>query len=93
MIPNFRESDPSKIAVGFGGTLNLITGLLFLLAVFGLMAAPYHVFAATAGEDHALGMPLFGWMIGGIIAGIGMGVLATVVPLRLGTRSLQRREF
>ena len=34
-MPNFRESDPSKIAVGFGGTLNLIAGLLFLLAVVG----------------------------------------------------------
>ena len=30
-MPNFRESDPSKIAVGFGGTLNLVAGLLFLL--------------------------------------------------------------
>src|SRR5208282_2408117 len=29
-FPNFRETDPSKIAVGFGGTLNLIGGLLFL---------------------------------------------------------------
>ena len=30
-LPNFRESDPSKIAVGFGGTLNLVVGLVFLL--------------------------------------------------------------
>src|SRR5262249_8634309 len=32
-MPNFRESDPSKIAVGFGGTLNLVACLLVLVAV------------------------------------------------------------
>src|SRR5262249_55314334 len=37
-MPNFRESDPSKIAVGFGGTLNLVVGLLFLLVTVALMA-------------------------------------------------------
>src|SRR5262249_27871648 len=33
VLPNFREGDPSKIAVGFGGTVNLIVGLGFLLLV------------------------------------------------------------
>ncbi|HZU35820.1 MAG TPA: hypothetical protein VFA18_07925, partial [Gemmataceae bacterium] len=42
-MPNFRESDPSKIAVGFGGTLNLVAGLLFLLLTIGLMAVPWHL--------------------------------------------------
>src|SRR5947209_16259977 len=32
-MPNFRETDPSKIAVGFGGTVNLIAGLLMMGAV------------------------------------------------------------
>ncbi len=39
-MPNFRETDPSKIAAGFGGTLNLVAGLLFLLLILGLMAGP-----------------------------------------------------
>src|SRR5205823_13058241 len=38
MMPNFKETDPSKITVGVGGTINLIAGLLFLLLVVGLMA-------------------------------------------------------
>src|SRR5207248_6317316 len=45
IVPNFRETDPSKIAVGFGGTLNLIAGLLYLVLVLALMAAPYHLAA------------------------------------------------
>ena len=32
-MPNFRETDPSKIAVGFGGTVNLVVGLLLLAVV------------------------------------------------------------
>src|SRR5262249_1567893 len=44
-MANFRETDPSKIAAGFGGTLNLVAGLLVLLLVLGLMAAPWHATA------------------------------------------------
>src|SRR5438309_1341859 len=40
-MPNFRETDPSKIAVGFGGTLNLVAGLVFLVSVLTLMALPW----------------------------------------------------
>jgi ABC-2 type transport system permease protein len=48
IVPNFHETDPSRIAVGFGGTLNLIIGLLYLLVVLGLMAGPYHLAATTS---------------------------------------------
>ena len=30
-MPNFRETDPSKIVVGFGGTVNMVIGLVFLV--------------------------------------------------------------
>src|SRR5204863_6019923 len=50
-MPNFRETDPSKIAAGFGGTLNLVIGLLFLLVVLGLMAGPWHAFRAVNTPD------------------------------------------
>ena len=31
-LPTFSETDPSKIVVGFGGTVNMVTGLGFLIA-------------------------------------------------------------
>src|SRR5262249_46592624 len=46
-MPNFRETDPSKIAVGFGGTLNLIAGFLLLVVVISLMAVPAHLLLAV----------------------------------------------
>jgi len=27
-LPNFKETDPSKIVVGFGGTVNMVVGLI-----------------------------------------------------------------
>jgi ABC-2 type transport system permease protein len=94
-MPNFRESDPSKIAVGFGGTLNLVTGLLFLILVIGAMVAPYHFLSAALERGAEIHHP--GWMwtlvVAGVMAGLLAGVLACVVPLRMGARALKRMEF
>ena len=37
--------------VGFGGTLNLILGLILLMLVVGLIAAPYHIHAASVPDQ------------------------------------------
>ncbi len=90
-MPNFRESDPSKIAVGFGGTLNLVVCLLYLLVVIGLMAAPWHahMWQTVQGFD----APVAWWEWAGMAAGLLCGVVAVVVPLRIGARALRRMEF
>jgi ABC-2 type transport system permease protein len=93
-IPNFRESDPSKIAVGFGGTLNLVTGLMFLLLVIGTMVVPYHIYAAADRVmDTAVAERAKFWIGGGLCAGIVLGTLAVLLPLRMGARALRRMEF
>lgn len=91
MVPNFRESDPSKIAVGAGGTLNLIAGLLFLLTTIALMAGPYHLIAGT--NDGAIPDGLGKWILLGCAAGVAGSVVMTVLPLRGGERVLRRTEF
>jgi ABC-2 type transport system permease protein len=92
-LPNFRETDPSKIAVGFGGTLNLVVSLLFLVLVLGLIAAPWHVIAAVGEVSDVSGGSINGWLTAGIVAGVAVGVAAVVVPLRLGIRTLRAMEF
>jgi ABC-2 type transport system permease protein len=91
IVPNFRETDPSRIAVGFGGTLNLIAGLLYLLVVLGLMAGPYHLAAGLAEGD----VPswVWPWVVAGLVAGATIGGLAAVLPLRAGAATLRRMEF
>lgn len=90
-MPNFRESDPSKIAIGFGGTLNLIAGLLFVLLAVALMALPWHVSRALAPESD---LPaLEGWLLAAAVGGVVLGILTAVMPLRLGCRALRQMEF
>ena len=92
-MPNFRENDPSKIAVGFGGTLNLVAGLGFLAIIVGLMAGPWHVqtMGGSLGMLHEW-MPT--WLVGvGLVLGCVAGALAVFVPLALGADALRRMEF
>ena len=92
-LPNFRETDPSKIAVGFGGTLNLVLELLYLLVILGLFAAPWHLFRAATPPD--AGSP--GWMMPVVLFCLGVGlvvaVMSVLVPLRMGVQALRRMEF
>jgi ABC-2 type transport system permease protein len=94
-MPNFRETDPSKIAAGFGGTLNLVAGLLFLLVIVGLMAAPWHWMAMTGTEELNPFVPAVGIVGVGLLLGMGLiaGAAAIVLPLRAGIRALRAMEF
>jgi ABC-2 type transport system permease protein len=103
-MPNFRETDPSKIAVGFGGTLNLIAGLFFLVTVLALMALPWHVYTAIAasraifqGRNPALEELItpanIAVISAGLVLGLIFGAATVIIPLRMGTRALQRMEF
>ena len=89
-LPTFQETDPSKIVVGFGGTVNMVIGLGFLIAVIGFMAVPFHM-AQLA--NRAMGNPVSSWVFLGMPLGLLVGTLAVVLPLRAGARSLRAMEF
>jgi ABC-2 type transport system permease protein len=91
-LPNFRETDPSKIAVGFGGTLNLVAGLLFLLVAVAALALPFHLLLGIAqSTTFENGVPVGMWAVVG--AGSMIGVYLTMVALRTGARHLRTMEF
>jgi ABC-2 type transport system permease protein len=93
-MPNFRESDPSKIAVGFGGTLNLVAGLLLLVVVVLLMATPWHLQLAAHQSRGGTRLEIStAWLWLSLILGLVVGLAAVVIPLRAGTRSLRGMEF
>jgi ABC-2 type transport system permease protein len=92
VMPNFRETDPSKIVVGFGGTVNMVVGLLYLLIVVSAMAVPVHV----AGLARGLGggdSSLPAWVFAGVPIGAIIGLVAVILPLRAGARALRATEF
>jgi len=92
-MPNFRESDPSKIAIGFGGTLNLVACLLFVSLTIGFMSVPWHVNAMLDMDIALDAIPADELCITGALLGILIGVITVKVPLRLGRQALREMEF
>jgi ABC-2 type transport system permease protein len=93
-MPNFHESDPSKIAAGFGGTLNLVAGLLFLLLVLGLMAAPWHAETMLGAMKELSLLPVGkGVAVICLALGLAVGVISPLLAMRAGIRALREMEF
>jgi ABC-2 type transport system permease protein len=90
-LPNFRETDPSRIVLGFGGTMNMIAGLVFLLSVVGLMLVPFHFKAAWTPVELTPSVHIGAYL--GILTGLVVAGFATWMPMRSGIRHLDRMEF
>jgi len=105
-MPDLRESSPSKISSGFGGTLSLVLSSLFIMAVVVAAALPSHVYllASTPAALSWLGLSpgssqaMAAWVggHGGTIVSLGfvvlLGLAATFIPLELGLRAFRGLE-
>ncbi|MFW6124588.1 MAG: putative ABC transporter permease subunit, partial [Pirellulales bacterium] len=100
-LPNLRHQSPSRIAAGFGGTLNLIVSTLYILAVVLLTAVPTHLYLTAQGNQAVeifsravrVDVWLLWWMAAGSAASVLLGLVATIVPLRIGIRAFRKLEF
>lgn len=103
-LPNLREPSPSKIAAGFGGTLNLVLSALYIMFVVLLTAVPCFFWTETGwlSQINPADSIIFGGTIGlgtpgAVVLGVGLmfllAAIATIVPLRIGIRSFRRLEF
>ena len=62
-MPDLREQSPSKIAAGFGGTLNLVISAIYIVIVVLLTALPCHFYLAseeTSAEAFCRGLLIAG---------------------------------
>jgi len=97
-LPNLKEDDPSKIAAGFGGTLNLLVSLVFICAIVTSLAVPCHLYYAGQENTDFVGATLsvgeFRFWLGiAMLVSLAVGVVGTVLPLRIGIKAFQRMEF
>ena len=90
IYPNFKEDNPSRIVSGFGGTLNFLIALLYILIIIVIFAAP--TFSYEIRHTISLGtyhlMIAFAWAVT-----IAITAAASVLPLVLGYRKLKNGEF
>jgi ABC-2 type transport system permease protein len=91
-LPNFRETDPSKIVVGFGGTVNMVIGLMVMLLLLLIAAGPPHAAVAIA---RLRGQPetVNAWAFAGLPVAIVLSLIAMRWPMKLGGRALETVEF
>ena len=90
-MPDLRETNPSKIAAGFGGTLNLVISATYILVVVGLVAVPSHL--NEIAEQRRWDVD---WIpaaqVSGAVLAVLIGIASTMVSLRMGYRAFRRME-
>ncbi len=90
VYPAFGEDNPSKIVSGFGGTLNLVLSLFFVVAVLAAQAVPCFLYYGGG----AIGAGTFRWAIAGAMAAIAaLAAVACLIPMSMGLRALRRLEI
>jgi ABC-2 type transport system permease protein len=97
IMPDFREPSPSKIAAGFGGTLNLVLSALYIILIVVCTALPCH-FYLIAGRGKISETFLHPdqwrhWLVYGTGTALLIAAVATIVPLAMGLRAFRRLEL
>jgi ABC-2 type transport system permease protein len=100
-LPVIAEQSPSRIAAGFGGTLNLVIGTIFIALILGLGTLPCHVYLARqiepafsfASESTSWRIALRSWLMVGSLASLIIGAIAALLPMWIGIRTFRRQEF
>jgi ABC-2 type transport system permease protein len=85
LYPNFKESNPSKIVSGFGGTFCLVLSFLYILASVLILAFGS---AELANEGRVQASAIIS-----IICFLALSFLIGWLPLKLGLRRLRDFEF
>jgi ABC-2 type transport system permease protein len=96
IMPDFHEQSPSKIAAGFGGTLNLVLSAIYILLVVLMTALPCHFYLLTSDADlqSQIGHPrnLQLWVGLGLTGVIILAAVVTIIPLRSGLKAFRELE-
>jgi ABC-2 type transport system permease protein len=90
VYPNFREDNPSKIIAGFGGTLNLVLNLAFVMSCVIIQGLPFFLLYA----NKSVGMDRFRIYLMACMGGLtALSLAACLIPMALGLRAVRRMEI
>ena len=86
---DLKERNPAAIVSSFGGTLNLVLGMIYALFMVLLVATVFHLHGLGRMTEGRFHMTLF-------LAGLALGAVTAFVtwyPLRLGCRKLMKGDY
>lgn len=86
---DLKQTNPMAIVSGFGGTVNLVLSLVYMFAVILPFGFVFHLFYHGKVTNYFLYRAL-GWAA---LWTLGLTLLAVVVPLYAGYRSLRDRDY
>ncbi|MFH0879681.1 MAG: hypothetical protein V2A34_08210 [Lentisphaerota bacterium] len=86
---DLRQRNPSAIVSGFGGTMNLVLCLSYMILVILPFAVTFHL-KALGNISHDRMIHLMLW---GLAGTLGLTIISVLTPLRLAQKSLLRREY
>ena len=91
LYPQFETENAAQIPTRFGGLVYMMATVALLGAViFALWQA---VYAYVRAVYRTVPVVVDSWMIFWFAVAAGLCVVATVVPLRVGLRKMERFEF
>ncbi|HEX3998853.1 MAG TPA: hypothetical protein VHX65_09910 [Pirellulales bacterium] len=99
-MPELREQNPSKIAAGFGGTLNLVLSAVYIVVIVLLTAVPYHFYLSSLHGLAAVQSERLTRWLGNttaidiaIAATAVLGAIATILPMQIGLRAFRKMDL
>lgn len=90
LYPNFKEENPSRIVSGFGGTLNFVIALAYVMVLVIMFALPYFSYEI----HHAISEKIFRLcLVAAWIAALAATAATCLLPMWVGCRHLERIEI
>jgi ABC-2 type transport system permease protein len=91
LFPRFDTENAAQIPTGFGGMVFMMSAIVLLGVVLMLEAVPVmgYLRAQLAGYDPVPDA----WMYASFTAVVAVCLAATIIPIRLGLRKIERMEF
>lgn len=90
LLPNFAEDNPSRIANGLGGTLNVILSLIYIGGSLALEAPMLWNYVHQDRPDSLFPQPM---LLGTAAVWLALQMAIIVLPMLLGLRHWRRLEF
>jgi ABC-2 type transport system permease protein len=89
-FPHFHEDNPSRIAAGSGGIIAALMSIAYVGASIVILASPAYNYLSHTFMDMPVNYLL---VYSGFALFVIFSIFTIIMPLRIGFRSLERRDF
>lgn len=89
-FPNFQDDNPSRIAAGSGGIISALVSIAYVGIVIVVLATPAYNYLSNTYMNRPVNHAM---VYAGFILFVLVSIFTIIMPLRIGVRSLERRDL